>query len=65
VPSLSAVGAGMGGRASSTGRAGRNPQHTWAAKRTAETAAEPTRVTSYNEDGDDLKEGEGRRERKK
>jgi hypothetical protein len=42
------------------GRAGPNPQHTWAAKRTAETAEEPTQVISYDDDDDDLvREKEG------
>ncbi len=51
---LSLFQARLGGRASSTGRAVGNPRYTWAAKRTAETAAEPTWVINYNEDGDDL-----------
>ncbi len=51
---LSLFQARLGGWASSAGRAVGNPRHTWAAKRTAETAAEPTWVINDNEDGDDL-----------
>ncbi len=53
------------------GRAGRIPWHTWAAKRTAETAAELTWVIDYNENGDDYddlareKEEAGRGEKNK